>query len=46
MAVDADSGAVYMVTDLEGVDLSKPGGIGTMRMTPVNGSFQVIEIGN
>lgn len=46
MAVDPDSGAVYLVTDIMGADLTRPGGIGTLRLKPVNGSFQVIQIGN
>jgi DNA-binding beta-propeller fold protein YncE len=46
MAVDAESGAVYLVTDIVGADLTRPGGIGSLRMKPVNGSFQVIQIGN
>lgn len=46
MAVDPQSGGVYLVTDLTGADLTRPGGIGTLEMKPINGSFQVIEIGN
>jgi DNA-binding beta-propeller fold protein YncE len=46
MAVDAQSGGVYLVTDMTGADLSHPGGIGTLRLKPINGSFQVIQIGN
>ena len=46
MAVDPDSGEVYLVTDIVGADLSHTGGIGALRMKPVEGSFQVIQIGN
>jgi DNA-binding beta-propeller fold protein YncE len=44
LAVDPSTGDVYLVTDFNGVDLATPGGIGTMKMTPISGSFQVIEI--
>jgi hypothetical protein len=44
--VDAETGAVYSVTDYLGVPLDKPGGIGTLVQTPVKGSFQVLEITN
>ncbi len=46
MAVDSATGNVYLVTNLMGVDLTKPGGIGTLRMTPIQGSFAVLEIGH
>jgi DNA-binding beta-propeller fold protein YncE len=46
LAVDAETGAVYSVTDYLGVPLDKPGGIGTLVQTPVKGSFQVLEITN
>jgi DNA-binding beta-propeller fold protein YncE len=46
MAINSDTGNVYLVTDLMGVDLTKPGGIGTLRMTPIQGSFAVLEIGH
>jgi DNA-binding beta-propeller fold protein YncE len=46
LAVDQDTGKVYLVTDLLGMDLSKPGGIGTLQTTPLNGSFQVLVVGN
>jgi DNA-binding beta-propeller fold protein YncE len=44
LAVDSSSGDVYLVTDYNGVDLAAPAGIGTMKTTPVGGSFQVIDI--
>ncbi|HEV2132719.1 MAG TPA: hypothetical protein VGR47_00515 [Terracidiphilus sp.] len=46
MAVDAEDGEVYLVTDIEGADLTHPGGIGSLRMKAIDGSFQVIQIGN
>jgi DNA-binding beta-propeller fold protein YncE len=46
LAVDPSTSVVYAVTDYLGVDLGKPGGIGTLEQTPVKGSFQVLKIGN
>jgi len=46
LAVDAETGSVFSVTDYLGVPLDKPGGIGTLEQTPVQGSFQVLEIAN
>jgi DNA-binding beta-propeller fold protein YncE len=46
LAVNPQSGAVYLVTDYQGVDLSKPGGIGTLHEKPVEGSFQILQVGN
>jgi DNA-binding beta-propeller fold protein YncE len=46
LAVNPQTGAVYMVTDYHGVDLSKPGGIGTLEQTPITGSFQVLQVAN
>jgi DNA-binding beta-propeller fold protein YncE len=46
MAVDPESGGVYLVTDMMGADLTRPGGIGTLEMKAINGNFQVIQIGN
>jgi DNA-binding beta-propeller fold protein YncE len=46
LAVDSGTGAVYSVTDYLGVNLEKPGGIGTLEQTPVKGSFQILKIGN
>jgi len=28
------------------MDITKPGGIGTLKATPTNGSFQVLVVGN
>ncbi len=46
LAVNPETGAVYLVTDYLGVDLDRPGGIGTLVQTPVKGSFQVLQVGN
>ena len=46
LAVNPESGAVYLVTDYLGVDLDKPGGIGTLTQKPVQGSFQVLQVAN
>jgi len=46
VAVDSSTGEIYLVTDFHGVDLTKPGTIGTMKATPVNGSFQVLVVGH
>jgi len=46
LAVDPTTGAVYLVTDYLGVDLNRPGGIGTLVQRPVTGSFQVLKISN
>jgi DNA-binding beta-propeller fold protein YncE len=46
LAVDPSSGAVYLVTDLRGVDLTKMGGIGTLHFDPIPGSFQVLVVGH
>jgi DNA-binding beta-propeller fold protein YncE len=46
LAVNPSSGDVYLVTDYQGVDLSRPGGIGTLREKPVEGSFQVLRVEN
>ena len=48
LAVDQSTGQVYLVTDLHGVNLrSTPAsGIGTLKMDPVSGSFQVLVVGN
>jgi len=45
IAVDPSTGDVYLVTDYNGVDLTKQGGIGTLRAEPVAGSFQVLTVG-
>ncbi|MFY9854208.1 MAG: hypothetical protein WAK26_10070 [Terracidiphilus sp.] len=46
LAVNPATGQVYLVTDLVGVKLDQPGGIGTLETQSVKGSFQVLVIGN
>jgi DNA-binding beta-propeller fold protein YncE len=46
LAVDPSTGAVYLVTDLRGVDVTKMGGIGTLHFDPIQGSFQVLVVGH
>ena len=46
LAVDPSTGDAYLVTEFRGADLTRPGGIGTMKMVPVAGSFQVLVIGH
>jgi DNA-binding beta-propeller fold protein YncE len=48
MAIDPSTGLVYLVAALSGADLRNPprNGIGTLKMSPVDGSFQVLVIGN
>jgi DNA-binding beta-propeller fold protein YncE len=46
LAVNPDTGQVYLVTDLLGMNLAQSGGIGTLQTNPVNGSFQVLVVGN
>ena len=46
LAVNPDTGQVYIVTDLLGMNLAQHGSIGTLQTNPVNGSFQVLVVGN
>jgi len=48
MAIDPSTGLVYLVTTLYGADLRHPprNGIGTLKLNSVNGSFQVLVVGN
>jgi DNA-binding beta-propeller fold protein YncE len=46
LAVDDNSGEVYLVTDFRGADLTHQGGIGDLKTVPINGSFQVLDIGH
>ena len=46
LAVNPDTGQVYLVTDLLGMNLAQHGSIGSLRTNPVNGSFQVLVVGN
>ncbi len=45
LAVDSESGDVFLVTDYTGADRNLSGGFGALKMAPVEGSFQVLEIG-
>ena len=48
LAIDPSTGLVYLVTTLYGADLRNPpvNGIGTLKLNPVDGSFQVLVVGN
>jgi DNA-binding beta-propeller fold protein YncE len=46
MAVNPVNGEVYLVTNLVGFDLTKPGGIGKLQTAPILGSFQVMVVGD
>jgi DNA-binding beta-propeller fold protein YncE len=46
MALDQDTGEVFLVSNALGVDLRTPGGIGKLKEVPVPGSFQVLVIQN
>jgi DNA-binding beta-propeller fold protein YncE len=46
LAINQDTGQVYLVTDFVGVDLAQKGGIGALKTTPVDGSFQVLVVGH
>jgi DNA-binding beta-propeller fold protein YncE len=45
LAVDPENGEVYLVTDYTGVSRNLSGGFGAIQMAPVEGSFQVLEVG-
>jgi DNA-binding beta-propeller fold protein YncE len=46
LAANAATGEVYLVTDILGVKLDQPGNIGALQSAPLNGSFQVVVVGN
>jgi DNA-binding beta-propeller fold protein YncE len=46
LAVNPVTGEVYLVTDLLGMPLDKPGSIGTLHTPQAAGSFQVLVIGH
>jgi sugar lactone lactonase YvrE len=46
LAVNQATGEVFLVSNLLGVDMSKPFGIGTLKAVPVTGSFQVLVVRN
>jgi YVTN family beta-propeller protein len=46
LAVNPNSGEVYLVTNVTGFDLTHKGGVGDLKPAPVLGSFQVLVVGN
>jgi len=46
LAVNTDTGEVYLVTESAGVNLTQQGGIGTLKTLPVYGSFGVLVVGH
>jgi DNA-binding beta-propeller fold protein YncE len=46
LAINLETGQIFLVTDLLGVNLARTGGIGSLQTNPVNGSFQVLVVGN
>jgi hypothetical protein len=46
LAVNPESGQVYLVTDLLGVTLAQPTDSNVVHTNPVNGTFQVLVVGN
>jgi DNA-binding beta-propeller fold protein YncE len=46
LAIDPDSGHVYLVTNVMGFDLTHKGGVGDLKTQAVQGSFQVLVVGN
>ena len=46
LAIDQDSGHVYLVTNVMGFDLTHKGGVGDLKSQAVQGSFQVLVVGN
>ena len=46
LAIDPDSGHVYLVTNVTGFDLTQKGGVGDLKSQAVEGSFQVLVVSN
>jgi YVTN family beta-propeller protein len=46
LAVNPSTGEVYLVTNVMGFDLTHNGSIGTLKPASVQGSFQVLVVGN
>ena len=46
MALNPVNGEVYLVTNQLGFDLTKANGIGQLQTAPIQGSFQVMVVGN
>jgi len=45
LAVDPSTGLVYLVTDYVGVDLTNTAAFGSVKTSPIAGSFQVLVVG-
>jgi YVTN family beta-propeller protein len=46
LAVNPSSGEVYLVTNITGFDLTHKGGVGDLKPAVLQGSFQVLVVGN
>jgi len=46
LAVNPESGEVYLVTNITGFDLNHKGGVGDLKPAAMQGSFQVLVVGN
>ena len=46
LVVNPETGEVYLVTNIVGLNRAHDGGIGGLQATPVAGSFQVLVVGN
>jgi hypothetical protein len=46
LAINPDSGEVYLVTNISGFNRDHNGGIGGLQAVPVAGSFQVLVVGH
>jgi hypothetical protein len=46
LAIDSPNGLVYLVTDFTGVVLPQNGGFGPIKTEPIEGTFQVLVVGN
>jgi DNA-binding beta-propeller fold protein YncE len=46
LAVNPTTGEVYLVTNVTGIDLTHKGGVGDLKPAALQGSFQVIVVGN
>ena len=46
LAVNPATGEVYLVTNVTGIDLTHQGGVGDLKPAALQGSFQVIVVGN
>jgi DNA-binding beta-propeller fold protein YncE len=46
LAIDPESGRVYLVTNVMGFDLAHKGGVGDLKSQALQGSFQVLVVSN